>query len=93
MSDEITGIGLSSTGFRQRVEDKFTDKIPEYDPRSGDHFWTMILMYRCDPEVALKGNAILDLENLAAVTGPGCYYCETPYSKYIAKRRCPGEPK
>lgn len=64
------------------------DRIPEYDPRSGDHLWIILTMYRWGgPAVELP---VLDTENLLSVQGPGCYYCEQPYSQRIYKRRCPG---
>ncbi len=68
------------------------DRIPLFDPRSGEHFWIMALAYRVDPKLFADGThtPILDRENLASVSGPGCYYCEQPYSPQIAARRCRG---
>lgn len=72
------------------------DRIPEYDPRSGDHCWLVITSYRVDPEKFTSPDPtvmpILDHETLVSVTGPGCYYCEQLYSSRLAKRRCKGKP-
>lgn len=68
-------------------------KIPDYDPRSGDHFWVMGLLYKVDPEKLAAGEqGILDTENLVSMQGPGCYYCEQVYTPLLAKRRCNGDP-
>jgi hypothetical protein len=64
------------------------NRIPDFDPRTGEHLWTMITMYRWGgPQVEQH---TLDQENLLALEGPGCYYCAEPYSDYTAKRRCSG---
>ena len=85
--------GWRSTGHQQRVDD-FTDRVPDFDPRSGDHLWTVVTMYRVDPR--LWGDpahlALLDAENLLSVAGPGCFYCERVYTPTLAARRCPGRP-
>jgi hypothetical protein len=36
---------------------------------------------------------MLDQENLLTIVGPGCFYCEQPWSPRLARRRCPGEPR
>ncbi|MEU4750022.1 hypothetical protein AB0F93_03440 [Micromonospora tulbaghiae] len=73
------------------------DRVPEYDPRSGDHLWTVTCAYRVDPERftgerAGDGPALLDLENLLLTAGPGCFFCEQTWSPRLARRRCPGHP-
>lgn len=65
------------------------DRIPEFDPRSGAHLWSWALLYRASPEKQVE-TPMLDNENLLLITGPGCYYCELPYSPLLAKRRCRG---
>jgi hypothetical protein len=77
-----------STGYRQRVPGNF-DRVPEYDPRSGDHLWAVFSMYRVNPQAE---EPMLDVENLLTVQGPGCYFCEEPYTPRLSKRRCPGKP-
>jgi hypothetical protein len=77
-----------STGVKQEIPSEL-DRTPPFDPRTGEHLWTMITMYRWGgPGVE---RPTLDMENLLSVVGPGCYYCEQPYSEYLAKRRCKGE--
>lgn len=89
--------GFSATGFVQRVPGN-VDRVPEFDPRAGEHLWTISLTYRVDPakftpEGAGDGPALLDLENLLLTVGPGCFYCERIYTPLLATRRCPGEPR
>lgn len=87
---------LYETGFVQRVEEGGVDKIPEYDSRSGAHFWMMPLAYRIDdPEKIMSGERqlILDKEALVLAAGIVCYYCEEPWSKRLQHRRCPGDPR
>lgn len=47
------------------------------------------VMFRATPGVETP---MLDTENLLLITGPGCYYCEQPYSERVAMRRCSGDP-
>lgn len=83
-----------STGFKQKVDSQLF-KIPDFDPRSGNHFWVMNMSYKVDPTKWEDPDNVplFDLENLVAVAGPGCFYCEQLYSDRLAKRRCPGDPK
>lgn len=74
------------------------DRIPDFDPRSGAHLWIMALAYQVDPlqlsrATADGGLPILDHETLLSVAGPGCYYCERPFTSLLASRRCPGRPQ
>lgn len=85
-------LGTHSTGFTERV-DNFQDKVPNYDPRSGDHLWVSILMYKVDPAKLLEGElALFDHESLLSLNGPGCYHCERPYSPLLFTRKCKGHP-
>ena len=69
------------------------DRIPEFDPRSGDHLWVMVATWKCDPEKLVEGQeGLLDHENLLGLGGPGCYFCEKQYSPGMANRRCKGRP-
>lgn len=92
MNDEITGVVTRSTGFTERVHDT-RDKIPEFDYRSGNHFWIMITSFKVDPVKAIAGEQLMDHESLVNVIGPLCYYCEKAYSSTLLHRRCTGEPK
>lgn len=60
--------------------------------KPGQHLWVMTGAWHiADPASAFDGTEkILDLENLVAFTGPGCYKCEKPYSAQMAKRPCLG---
>lgn len=80
------------TGFTQRV-DKLPD-VPEFDPRSGEHCWTMAVLFRVDPVrwTDGSGRGLLDKENLITAQGPGCMFCEQIYTRRLAARRCTGEP-
>lgn len=84
---------IENTGFMEEVPGAI-DKIPDYDPRSGNHLWTMHTMYKCDPEKMFneKEKTFFDHESLLLVVGPGCYYCEQAYSPQLLHRRCKGNP-
>jgi hypothetical protein len=85
LSTEREG-GWVNTGQYQKVEQ--FDRVPDYDPRKGDHLWTINTMYRWGgPDVE---QPTLDMENLLVIAGPGCFYCEKLYSPLLARRRCPG---
>lgn len=93
MSDfEVIG-----TGFQQEVSGRVY-RIPEFDPRTGDHFWILPVTYRItDPKrwydsAQPNESRQLDLENLVLVTEIGCWYCEEPWSKRLGDRRCKGHP-
>lgn len=79
----------TSTGFTAEIATP-PNRVPDYDPRSGDHLWSWALLYRATPGVE---KPMLDLENLLLLTGPGCYYCEEVYTPRLASRRCKGEPR
>lgn len=81
-------VGVSSTGFIQKAEP--VDKVPDFDPRSGDHYWVFTTMYKVDPEKMMEGEELLDMKNLVLTVGPGCFHCEEIYTPYIAKRHCRG---
>lgn len=81
--------GWRSTGYTQLVDSAQMDRIPAYNPRSGDHLWSWAVLYRAAPGVETP---MLDAENLLSIAGIGCYYCEQGYTDRLAKRRCPGDP-
>lgn len=83
---------IEGAGFQYELSG-LVDKIPEYDPRSGDHYWIVSIMYKVDPTIWQSDSKVLfDQENLVLTAGPGCFFCEQPYSKYLATRRCKGNP-
>ncbi len=60
--------------------------------RPGEHLWIMTAAWRVrDPESVRDGElSLLDTENIVAFAGTGCFKCERPYSRQMAKRPCPG---
>lgn len=67
------------------------DKIPPFDPRTGDHYWVTIITYKVDPTKMVEGEKFhMDHENLVMISVPGCYYCEEAYTPRLALRRCRG---
>lgn len=78
------------TGHLEKI-DNLRDRIPDFDPRSGNHLWTVLTLYNVDPETYLAGKSVLDHENLMNITPPGCYYCEKAYTPLLATRKCTGE--
>ncbi len=82
-------MGWELTGSRVEVPGD-VDRMPPFDKRTGDHLWVIITTYRWGgPTVETP---VLDGENLLAVTGPCCYYCERPFTEGLATRRCTGAP-
>lgn len=84
----------TSTGQTERIDAPGgIDRVPEFDPRAGDHLWTVVTMYQVDPAKWSDPDhlPILDHESLLTVAGPGCYYCEQRYSPQLASRRCKGD--
>jgi hypothetical protein len=83
------------TGQPIRVDP--VDRIPDYDPRSGDHLWVITTAFRVDPARWSSPDPtvtpMLDHENLLSVAGPGCFYCEQVYTSLLATRRCKGDPR
>lgn len=88
-ADERAWVG---TGVNIRV-DAPQRPLPEFDPRTGDHLWNVIAMFRID--VDRLGDPdhtpMLDGENLVSIMGPGCLHCEETYTPRLAKRRCRGK--
>lgn len=68
--------------------------IPDFDPRTGDHLWMVVAVYRCaDPATVASGQTVhMDAENLLSIEGPGCFHCEQPWTERLAQRRCKGRP-
>jgi hypothetical protein len=86
----------TSTGEKQLIETPAEfDRIPPFDPRTGDHLWIIITTYKANPGQwdDPTHTPMLDRENLICVSGPGCFYCEQPYSTLLASRRCKGKPQ
>lgn len=76
-----------SLGEHQEVPGD-VDRVPPFDPRTGDHLWIITTMYRWGgPDIE---QPTLDAENLLLVVGPGCYYCEQVWTPLLATRRCKG---
>jgi hypothetical protein len=83
---------LHSTGMQYEAAPD-VDRIPPFDPRSGNHYWIIPVCFATDPTKWSAGEQVhLDMENLVMVSGAGCYYCEQPYSRRLATRRCKGRP-
>lgn len=79
-------IRTTHTGFMEKVEGT-TDKIPDFDPRSGNHFWIVVLSYKWDKKYE---ESILDHESLVYTSPPICFYCEQAYTSLLDTRRCKG---
>lgn len=86
---------IVSTGHTIQVDP--VDRIPDYDPRTGNHLWIVTSVYQVDPQQWRSDDPtvtpMLDHENLLSVAGPGCFYCEQVYTPLLATRRCKGEPR
>lgn len=80
---------FSGDGTYQEVVG-YVDRVPDFDPRAGDHLWIVNATYRWGGPS--EGPSYLDTENLILITGPGCYYCEQVWTPQLATRRCKGHP-
>lgn len=86
----------ASTGHPRLIDPTTTVyRVPDFDPRSAEHLWMVITMYRVRPEQWQDEThtPMLDGENLLSITVPGCYYCEQLWTPLLATRRCKGEPR
>lgn len=83
-------------GDTQRIDPgMFVNRLPDFDPRSGDHLWMVSTGFRVAPEQwqDRSHTPVLDHENLLTITVPFCWFCEEGYTPRLATRRCPGEPR
>lgn len=58
--------------------------------RPGEHLWVISAAWRVADPAALTDGSILDAESLLMVEGPGCFKCERPYSRRLARKPCRG---
>lgn len=89
MSEAQRGYGLWVPQEMLVAVDGNVDRVPDFDPRTGEHLWTWGVLFRATPGVE---EPMLDAENLLRIAGIGCYYCERVYGERLAQRRCPGRP-
>lgn len=84
----MTTVPIPGHAFTPKVN---LDLIPEFDSRSGNHYWIIINTYHVNPKTMTETDPVLlDQENLVNIVGPGCFYCEKEYTPLIAKKRCTG---
>lgn len=84
-----------TTGQQERIDPGPQHaRLPEWDPRTGDHFWSVITTYRVNPRQWADPNAlpVLDHESLINITPVFCLHCEQTYTERLGNRRCTGEP-
>lgn len=82
------------TGHQYKVSSAI-DKLPDYDSRTGAHFWLVLSCYQIlQPELTEDPThtPMLDIENLVNISPIFCFFCEEVYSKRLSFRRCPGHP-
>lgn len=66
------------------------DKRLEACDKPGEHLWILMASWHLtDPE--RPGEVFLDIENLLIFTSPGCFKCELPYSRKLARMPCRGK--
>lgn len=53
----------------------------------GQHLWIVVPMFRVNPEAE---RVDLDGENLLSIEGPGCFWCEQPWTSELAAKPCGG---
>ena len=82
-------LGTRGTGQFEHVSTE--NKIPDFDTRTGDHFWSVMVAFAIrDPEKMIREGeqALLDHENIVQVTPIACMYCAVAYSPRTKLRRC-----
>lgn len=84
----MTEYQVQGSGISADVHSRQIHPVPDFDKRKGEHLWTVLACYQVKDPTA--ENLTLDHENLLTVAGPGCYYCEQPYSDRMKYRRCRG---
>lgn len=62
-------------------------KLPAQVP--GAHLWVVLSMFQIEPTA---GRFFLDRENLLTIEGPGCFWCELPWTEKVAANPCTGAP-
>lgn len=76
-----------------------TQQVPDHRvhadlPRliPGVHLWVMVASWQVNPEAMFAEGAqtFMDLENMLSVDGPGCLWCERPWTPTLAASYCPG---
>lgn len=90
----MTGVDREWVGTGVQVKiDNAGRELPEFDPRTGDHLWNVVALFRINVEQLGDPTAtpMLDSENLVSIMGPGCLHCEEVYTPQLAKRRCRGK--
>jgi hypothetical protein len=86
---------LRGTGVRQTIQPRH---LPEDPEPGGSHQWVITGAWRLSEAEAERqatgkgGEVHLDVENLLAVDGPGCWVCEQVWTPAIARSACPGDP-
>ena len=82
-----------STGFSQDI-DPAGRSIPDYDPRSSEHYWVVASVYNVNPTLWTDDNhtPMLDSESLRYISPAFCYHCEEPFTPHLSALRCAGGP-
>jgi len=75
----VSGVKIEVVGFHGR-------ELPARVP--GKHLWVVLPMFQVHPNGAMRFD--LDRENLLTIEGPGCYWCEQPWTLSLATRPCAG---
>jgi hypothetical protein len=83
----VSGRQWTGAGEYTEAEVQVFDRIPNYDPDSKQHLWTTLAISRWAPDT--PGT---DPDSRLFLQGPDCFYCERPYSVWLAKRACVGRP-
>jgi hypothetical protein len=59
--------------------------------KPGDHLWVITAAWMvADPRAAREGVMLLDIENIVALAGIGCFKCEREFSNRLARQPCRG---
>lgn len=82
--DVIEITGARSEGNWLRMEEETEAAVA-----AGEHYWSVIIIFRCvDP----TAQVILDQENLRSGAEVGCFICEEPFTPALLGTVCTGVP-
>ena len=78
----------TGTDIKIEAVHKHGAKMPEQVP--GVHLWIVVGIWAVS-EPKGQDKYHLDLENLLSLEGPGCFWCEEPWTPTLAANPCRGD--
>jgi len=88
-------VGSDPTAPKQHIDGDRARQFPA--EKAGEHLWIVTAAYRVSDQLAAameegSDNQLhMDRESLLTIQGPGCMWCEQPWTRAIAARPCVGD--